>query len=70
MALYGVRWDVPGYALDQRVAVWMLHVLEVQWTVVSALEPLEHQLPQIPYSLSSLYFSLRGLLYSFVLEGL
>ena len=41
----------------------MLHVPEVQWTVVGALEPLEHQLPQIPYSLSSLYFSLRGLLY-------
>ena len=30
----------------------MFHVPEVQWTVVGALEPLEHFLPQIPYSLS------------------
>ena len=30
----------------------MLHVPEVQWTVVGALELLEHLLPQIPYSLS------------------
>ena len=52
VALYGGRCDVPEYALDQGVAVWMLHVPEVQWTVVGALEPLEHLLPQIPYSLS------------------
>ena len=62
VALYGGRCDVPEYALDQGVAVWMLHVPEVQWTVVGALEPLGHFLPQIPYSLSSLYFILRGLL--------
>ena len=61
---YGGRCDVPEYALDQGVAVWMLHVPEVQWTVVGALEPLEHHLPQVPYSLSSLYFILRGLLCS------
>ena len=52
VALYGGRCEVPEYALDQGVAVWMFHVPEVQWTVVGALEPLGHFLPQIPYSLS------------------
>ena len=70
VALCSVRCDVPEYALDQGVAALMFRVPEVQWTVVGAPEPLEHQLPQIPYSLLSLYFALRGLLYSFVLEGL